>query len=108
MPRPSLTAFGRQRDERVNDTRILQIRNGLMISFAVFGLLVMWSNVLGIGGAMSVVIHLIIVVNLAGLAYTVKVTGLDSLTNSVFPLAVIGLLVLSTLVRFIYAMQTGD
>ncbi len=79
-----------------------------MISFAVFGLLVMWSNILGIGGALSVLIHLAIVFNLVGLAYTVKVTGLDSLINSIFPLVVIGLLVLSTLIRFIYAMQTGD
>lgn len=92
----------------MDDNRIFHIRNGLLIAAGVLALAVMWANVIGLGGVFSVLVHFLLLLSIGGLAYTVKVTGFDSLTNTILPLVVIGVLVVATLIRFGYAMSYGD
>lgn len=92
----------------MDDNRIFQIRNGLLIATGVLALAVMWANVIGLGGVLSGLVHFLLFLSIVGLAYTIKVTGFDSLTTTILPLVVIGVLVLATLIRFGYAMSYGD
>ncbi|MBX3396085.1 MAG: hypothetical protein KF841_12030 [Phycisphaerae bacterium] len=92
----------------MNDSRILQIRNIAMMTFAILGALVMWGNVISLSGTPSVLVHVLLAVNLGALAYFVNRTGLDSLTTTPLPLILIGLLALASIARFIYAMSYGD
>ncbi|MBK8268072.1 MAG: hypothetical protein IPK83_07085 [Planctomycetes bacterium] len=92
----------------MNDARIFQIRNALMVSFAVLGLLVMWGNVVGVTGALSVLVHLLLLVNVGGLVYFIRITGVDTLMTTPLAMILIGLMAVASIARFIYAMSYGD
>lgn len=92
----------------MDDAKVIQTRNGLLISFALLVLLVMWGNVLGISGMLIWGVHLLALINLGGLIHFVRMTGFDSLTTSKLPLVLIGLLAAASIVRFVYAMSYGD
>lgn len=92
----------------MEDNKVIRTRNLLLIAFAALGLAAMWANVIGIEGAMSAVVHILLVVCAGALVYFVKLTGLDSLTTTPIPLILIGVLVVAALARFIYAMSYGD
>lgn len=92
----------------MDDSRILQIRNVALITFAILGGLVMWGNVIGLEGTPSALVHLLLAVTAGALVYFVNRTGLDSLTTTPLPLVLIGLLAIASIARFIYAMSYGD
>ncbi|HWL92857.1 MAG TPA: hypothetical protein VNT79_04930 [Phycisphaerae bacterium] len=92
----------------MNDSRIFQFRNGLLISFALLALAVMWANVIGLAGALSVVAPILLVLNIAALLYFMKATGFDTLLTTPLPMVLVGLLVVGSLARFVYAMAYGD
>ncbi len=92
----------------MDDSRVFQIRNVLFITFAVMAAAVMWSNVIGLAGTLSVIVHILLFVNIGAIVYFVRMTGIDTLMTTPLPMAVIGALALASIVRFIYAMAYGD
>lgn len=94
--------------DALDDTRVFQVRNVLLVTFALLGMSIMWGNVIGLAGALSIFVHLLLVVNAGALVYFIKVTGFDSLMNTPLAMILIGVMAVASIARFIYAMSYGD